>query len=109
MANLELALKVTKPEDEGAIDGTSLTISQISKKVLLGRIVSDRFFGPGFVKSSMAKLWKCEEDFEVQGKGFNHYVFQFASEDDKRRVANGAPWFVANQHNVVKEWLPNMS
>ncbi|KAJ4831669.1 hypothetical protein Tsubulata_020882 [Turnera subulata] len=57
----------------------------------------------------MAKLWMCDKDFLVQGKGFNLYVFHFSSEEDKKRVAKGAPWFVANQHIIVKEWLPNLS
>ncbi|KAJ4837407.1 hypothetical protein Tsubulata_036922 [Turnera subulata] len=82
---------------------------KIAKNVLLGRIVSDKFFGPGFVKTTMKRVWRCTNDFEVTSKGHNIFCFKFGNEADKKAVAEGVPWYIANNHFVIKEWLPHLS
>ncbi|KAJ4851408.1 hypothetical protein Tsubulata_014746 [Turnera subulata] len=70
---------------------------------------SIRFFGQGFIKSSLKRIWNCKGDFKVSGKGANIYLFQFDNEEDKNTVFAGVPWFISNCHLVLKEWLPCMS
>ncbi|KAJ4834695.1 hypothetical protein Tsubulata_003599 [Turnera subulata] len=104
MADLELSLKSSFSNTSIS---TGLQLSQISLKCLLGRIISNKYFGQGYVKSMMRKCWDCK--FEVSGKGTNLFLFTFESEEDKSRVAAVAPWFISNCHFIIKEWLPNLS
>ncbi|KAJ4822893.1 hypothetical protein Tsubulata_045426 [Turnera subulata] len=107
MANLVLDLKPTN--FDGELSGTSLDISRISKNYLLGRIISGKFFGLGYIKSTLKKVWGCKGNLEVTGKGSNIFLFQFEKEEDKLGVVAGTPWFFSNCHIVVKEWLPHMA
>ncbi|KAJ4841838.1 hypothetical protein Tsubulata_050868 [Turnera subulata] len=57
----------------------------------------------------MMKCWNCKGSFDVTGKGANIFVFQFANEEDKKRIVQRAPWFIFNCHLVLKEWPPHLS
>ncbi|KAJ4842725.1 hypothetical protein Tsubulata_017698 [Turnera subulata] len=107
MSHLQLALKATN--FDGNLSGPEAALAQIPKTCLLGRMVSDRHFGQGYVKNMMKKCWNCKGSFDVTGKGANIFVFQFANKEDKKRIVQRAPWFISNCHLVLKEWPPHLS
>ncbi|KAJ4842990.1 hypothetical protein Tsubulata_049142 [Turnera subulata] len=89
MSHLQLVLKATN--FDGNLSRPEAALAQIPKTCLLGRMVSDRHFGQGYVKNMMKKFWNCKGSFDVTGKGANIFVFQFANEEDKKRIVQRAP------------------
>ncbi|KAJ4837577.1 hypothetical protein Tsubulata_037870 [Turnera subulata] len=107
MASFELELQPT--DFTGELSGICLELARVAKCCLLGRMVSDKFFGLSYLKSTLQKLWNCGGTFDISNKGANLFFFQFEKEEDKLKVIIGAPWFCSNCHLVVKEWSAQLS
>ncbi|KAJ4838773.1 hypothetical protein Tsubulata_033745 [Turnera subulata] len=104
MASFELELQPT--DFTGELSGVCLELARVAKCCLLGRMVSDKFFGLSYLKSTIQKLWNCGGTFDISNKGANLF---FLMEEDKLKVITGAPWFCSNCHLVVKEWSAQLS
>lgn len=81
-----------------------------SKPSLTDDVPSRRVVGEGFFERTiredvvyhiLAAAWKTEE-FDIEGNAQGIFVIDFVNIDDKIRVMNGAPWFVANKPFVPR-------
>ncbi|KAJ4837579.1 hypothetical protein Tsubulata_037875 [Turnera subulata] len=60
------------------------------------------------VRYQMKNTWSVKGDFMVIEKQDKLFLLGFKFEEDYRRILDRAPWFVPNQHMMLKHWLPKM-
>ncbi|XP_021769544.1 uncharacterized protein LOC110733503 [Chenopodium quinoa] len=97
---LEDLEKLRLTEDEKNIIGEGVaegidddTKNQISL-TLVGKLLTRRPFNVESMKRTLLNVWKIINNVAIRMVETNLFVFQFFSEDDKRRVMDGCPWFL---------------
>ncbi|KAJ4824191.1 hypothetical protein Tsubulata_015651 [Turnera subulata] len=107
---------VSHPREGDADPSSSLDPSlstsirlKVNKFYSVGKIISDKPFKRGLVKSILDKFWVCDGEFKVIEKGGNKFLFHFTKEADRKKVLAGEPWLVGNNQLVIQEWRPHLS
>ncbi|KAJ4838045.1 hypothetical protein Tsubulata_037685 [Turnera subulata] len=81
----------------------------VNRFYLVGKVISEKPYKGGLVKSILDKFWVCDGEFKVIEKGNNKFLFHFKKEADRKKVLGGEPWLVANNQLVLQEWKPFLS
>ena len=78
-----------------------------SKRLLIGKILSKKFFPKALVKEILVKAWNLINDFEVAVVDKNVFVFSFNHEADVRRAWDRRPWLLKGEHLILKRFSPD--
>ena len=78
-----------------------------SKRLLIGKILSKKFFPKTLVKEILVKAWNLINDFEVALVDKNVFVFSFNHEADVRRAWDRRPWLLKGEHLILKRFSPD--
>ncbi|MED6221880.1 hypothetical protein PIB30_059055 [Stylosanthes scabra] len=73
-------------------------------KSLIGRLLADRSFTAGTIKSALYSIWRQPEGFKVSDRGGNTFQFFFHDEKDFIRIERGGPWLFKNYIWNLKRW-----
>ena len=77
-----------------------------SKRLLIGKILSKKFFPKALVKEILVKAWNLINDFEVALVDKNVFVFSFNHEADVRRAWDRRTWLLKGEHLILKRFSP---
>ena len=78
-----------------------------SKQLLIGKILSKKFFPKALVKEILVKAWNLINDFEVAVVDKNVFVFSFNHEADVRRAWDRRPWLLQGEHLILQHFSPD--
>ena len=78
-----------------------------SKRLLIGKILSKKFFPKALVREILVKAWNLINDFEVALVDKNVFVFSFNHEADVRRAWDRRPWLLKGEHLILKRFSPD--
>ncbi|XP_050223079.1 uncharacterized protein LOC126673130 [Mercurialis annua] len=84
-------------------DDEDLTICDLGEKArsigeqkvansLFGKVLSTKKINRDGIISTVNFLWKTRKPMVVEAVGDNHFICQFESQEDRRRVLTGGPW-----------------
>lgn len=79
------------------------------KKLLIGKILTNKAFPKSLVKEILIKAWNVINDVEVSAVDKNIFMFSFKHEADVRRAWDRRPWTVKGEHLVLKRFSPDIS
>ena len=83
--------------------------SKNSKKLLIGKILSNKSFPRSIVKEILVKAWNVINDIEVTVVDKNVFMFSFKHEADVRRAWDRRPWTVKGDHLILKHFYSDVS
>lgn len=75
---------------------------------LIGKLISDKPFNPGGLKSALARSWNTEGDVEILKAGKNIFLLKFQLLIDKKSVWSGSPWSFSQDLFTLAEFKPNV-
>ena len=80
-----------------------------SKKLLIGKILSNKSFSKNLVKEILVKALNVIKDIDDSLVDKNIFVFSFKHEADVRCAWDGRPWTVKGEHLILKHFNFDLS
>ncbi|KAG8367108.1 hypothetical protein BUALT_Bualt16G0038300 [Buddleja alternifolia] len=85
------------------------TFESINDFTLIGKILTDKIFNQGAVKTTLLKAWNCKYQVHVNKCEDNKYAFIFKDKGDFDKVLNLAPWSFRGHLVVLSHWDPDQT
>ncbi|KAG8376161.1 hypothetical protein BUALT_Bualt09G0034400 [Buddleja alternifolia] len=73
---------------------------------IVGKILSDKKFNSGAVKSTILKAWNAKNHVDVNLVEDDKFVFVFQDKEDFSKVINHSPWSFRGNLFVLNHWPP---
>lgn len=95
---------------EGERQGITISVEEVeeirqkSSNCLVGKYWMEKRYNKEAFKSVLSKLWRSEGGVNFKELQDNLWLFEFAEEEDKRRVLDGRPWSFDRQLVVIQEF-----
>ena len=80
-----------------------------AKLLLIGKILSKKYFPRTIVKYIVVKTWNVVCDVEVRVADRNIFIFEFKHEVDLRRAWDRRPWSIKGEHLILKKFNASLS
>ncbi|KAF3449950.1 hypothetical protein FNV43_RR06029 [Rhamnella rubrinervis] len=96
-----------------SFQGLSLTdreeeASEITRKVLMGKLLSTRSFRRFKLADFIPKIWNLQGKVRIENVLDNVFKFSFSEYKDKEAIFNRRPWSFNGAHMIMKEWSPDL-
>lgn len=99
-----------------ALDGATVELEEdsgenvdLAQQTLVGKLITDKQFNKGAIKSIIAKAWREPKGLKINEIGNNVYMFTFAEKQEVQSVLKRRPWFVMNHLLNLQHWIPEVA
>ncbi|KAF2291436.1 hypothetical protein GH714_024067 [Hevea brasiliensis] len=82
---------------------------QMTGNKLVARVIASRKYNPWILRTTVGKVWKNENAFQVRRGPEGTFIFIFEDMAEKVRIVDKGPWLIDNNLLVLKEWPPDIS
>ncbi|KAF7820596.1 TMV resistance protein N-like [Senna tora] len=90
------------------LDWDESKASRVRKKLLIGKLITEKSLNRNTVKSMIAKGWGISKGLNISEVSQNLFIFSFDKEADCDRVIRDGPWSILGQLLNVKRWSPEI-